>query len=192
MSAAHAADRLDAAVKLLLEGNSPHTVVADIAARYGCGKRQGRNVVAKAYQQIQARCCRCRTGSQGAGSSDRALPTGRYGAGVSEQPDRQRYRHCQGAAGVAGPGCGEMNDLAEAFDKLDRLLAAAQEAGPSIALLLELGRQQGIGRQVLHRQLQLNETVARWALKLSTDTTADRSSAELVDVGALLIDWARQ
>jgi hypothetical protein len=53
MSAAHAADRLDAAVKLLLEGNSPHTVVADIAARYGCGKRQGRNVVAKAYQQIQ-------------------------------------------------------------------------------------------------------------------------------------------
>jgi hypothetical protein len=36
MTAAHAADRLDAAVKLLLEGNSPHTVVADIAARYGC------------------------------------------------------------------------------------------------------------------------------------------------------------
>jgi hypothetical protein len=36
MSAAHAADRLDAAVKLLLEGNSPHMVVADIAARYGC------------------------------------------------------------------------------------------------------------------------------------------------------------
>ena len=53
MSAAHAADRLDAAVKLLLEGNSPHTVVAYIAARYGCGKLQGRNVVAKAYQQIQ-------------------------------------------------------------------------------------------------------------------------------------------
>ena len=53
MSAAHAADRLDAAVKLLLEGNSPHTVVADIAARYGCCKRTGRNVVAKAYQQIQ-------------------------------------------------------------------------------------------------------------------------------------------
>jgi hypothetical protein len=85
-----------------------------------------------------------------------------------------------------------MNDLAEAFNRLDALLAAAQEAGPSIALLLELGRQQGIGRQVLHRQLQLNETVARWALKLSTDATADRSSAELVDVGALLIEWARR
>jgi hypothetical protein len=83
-----------------------------------------------------------------------------------------------------------MNDLAEAFNRLDALLAAAQEAGPSIALLLELGRQQGIGRQVLHRQLQLNETVARWALKLSADATADRS--ELVDVGALLIEWARR
>jgi hypothetical protein len=81
-------------------------------------------------------------------------------------------------------------DIGAAFDKLDRLLAAAQEAGPSIALLMEAGHQQGVGRQVLHRQLQLNTTVARWALKLSTDTTADRS--ELVDVGALLIDWARR
>jgi hypothetical protein len=85
-----------------------------------------------------------------------------------------------------------MNDLAEAFNRLDALLAAAEAAGPSIALLLEAGRQQGVGRQVLHRQLQLNTTVARWCLKLSTDTTADRSSAELVDVGALLIEWARQ
>jgi hypothetical protein len=85
-----------------------------------------------------------------------------------------------------------MNDLAEAFNRLDELLAAAEAAGPSIALLLEAGRQQGVGRQVLHRQLQLNTTVARWCLKLSTDTTADRSSAELVDVGALLIEWARQ
>jgi hypothetical protein len=67
-----------------------------------------------------------------------------------------------------------MNDIGAAFDKLDRLLEAAQEAGPSIALLLELGRQQGVGRQVLHRQLQLNETVARWALRLSADATADR------------------
>jgi hypothetical protein len=82
------------------------------------------------------------------------------------------------------------NDIGAAFDKLDRLLAAAEAAGPSIALLMEAGRQQGVGRQVLHRQLQLNETVARWALKLSTDTTADRS--ELVDAGALLIEWARR
>ena len=83
-----------------------------------------------------------------------------------------------------------MNDLAEAFARLDALLAAAEAAGPSIALLLEAGRQQGIGRQVLHRQLQLNETVARWCVKLSPDAVADRD--ELVDVGALLIEWARQ
>ena len=83
-----------------------------------------------------------------------------------------------------------MNDIGAAFDKLDRLLGVAQEAGPSIALLLELGHQQGVGRQVLHRQLQLNETVARWVLRLGPDTTADRS--ELVDVGQLLIEWARR
>ena len=82
------------------------------------------------------------------------------------------------------------DDIGAAFDKLDRLLEVAREAGPSIALLLELGHQQGVGRQVLHRQLQLNETVARWALKLSTDTTADRD--ELIDVGQVVIDWARR
>ena len=83
-----------------------------------------------------------------------------------------------------------MNDIGAAFDKLDRLLAAAQEAGPSIALLMEAGRQQGLGDQTVQKYLRLNTTVLRWALRLSTDTTADRS--ELVDVGALLIEWARQ
>ena len=82
------------------------------------------------------------------------------------------------------------NDIGAAFDKLDRLLEVAQEAGPSIALLVELGRQQGLGDQTVQKYLKLNTTVARWCLKLSTDTTADRS--ELVDVGALLIDWARR
>jgi hypothetical protein len=83
-----------------------------------------------------------------------------------------------------------MNDIGAAFDKLDRLLEAAQEAGPSIALLMEAGHQQGVGRQVLHRQLQLNTTVARWALKLSADAAADRD--ELTDVGQVVIDWARR
>jgi hypothetical protein len=82
-----------------------------------------------------------------------------------------------------------MNDIGAAFDKLDRLLAAAQDAGPSIALLMEAGRQQGVGRQVLHRQLQLNTTVLRWCLKLSPDAVADRD--ELTDVGELLLAWAR-
>ena len=83
-----------------------------------------------------------------------------------------------------------MNDLAEAFNRLDALLAAAEAAGPSIALLLEAGRQQGIGRQVLHRQLQLNETVARWCVKLAPDAVADRD--ELTDVGQVVIEWARR
>ena len=83
------------------------------------------------------------------------------------------------------------NDLGAAFDKLDRLLEVAQEAGPSIALLMELGRQQGIADQTLQKYLRLNTTVARWCVKLSADATADRSEL-VVDVGALLIDWARR
>ena len=82
-----------------------------------------------------------------------------------------------------------MNDIGAAFDKLDRLLEVAQEAGPSIALLLEAGRQQGLGDQTVQKYLRLNTTVLRWCLKLSPDATADRS--ELTDVGELLIDWAR-
>ena len=82
------------------------------------------------------------------------------------------------------------DDIGAAFDKLDQLLAVAEAAGPSIALLLELGHQQGVGRQVLHRQLQLNETVARWCLKLAPDAVADRD--ELTDVGQVVLDWARR
>ena len=81
------------------------------------------------------------------------------------------------------------DDIGAAFDKLDRLLEVAQEAGPSIALLMELGRQQGIADQTLQKHLRLNTTIARWCVKLSADTTADRD--ELVDVGALLLAWDR-
>jgi len=42
----------------------------------------------------------------------------------------------------------------------------------------------------LHRQLRLNETVLRWALRLGPDAAADRG--ELIDAGQLLIDWARR
>ena len=82
------------------------------------------------------------------------------------------------------------NDLGAAFAKLDQLLAVAQEAGPSIALLMEAGRQQGIADQTLQKHLRLNTTVLRWALRLAPDAAADR--AELTDAGALLIDWARR
>ena len=82
------------------------------------------------------------------------------------------------------------NDIGAAFSRLDALLAAAEAAGPSIALLMELGRQQGLGDQTVQKYLRLNTTVLRWALKLSPDATADRD--ELIDVGELLIDWARR
>ena len=83
-----------------------------------------------------------------------------------------------------------MNDIGAAFDKLDALLAAAQEAGPSIALLMEAGHQQGLGDQTVQKHLKLNTTVLRWCLKLSPDAAADRD--ELTDVGQVVIDWARR
>ena len=82
-----------------------------------------------------------------------------------------------------------MNDIGAAFDKLDRLLAVAQEAGPSIALLMEAGRQQEITEATMFRRLGINGTIARWALRLAPDAAADRS--ELIDVGELLLAWAR-
>ena len=82
------------------------------------------------------------------------------------------------------------NDIGAAFDKLDRLLEAAQEAGPSIALLLAAGEAQGITEATMFRRLGINGTIVRWSVKLSPDATADRS--ELVDVGALLLAWARR
>jgi hypothetical protein len=81
-------------------------------------------------------------------------------------------------------------DIGAAFDALDRLLEVAQEAGPSIALLMEAGRQQGITEATMFRRLGINGTVVRWCVKLGPDAAADRS--ELVDVGALLIEWARR
>lgn len=53
MPASAPATRMEAAVKLLLQGNSPHTVVADVANQYGCSRRTARNDVAKAYRRIQ-------------------------------------------------------------------------------------------------------------------------------------------
>ena len=83
-----------------------------------------------------------------------------------------------------------MNDLAEAFARLDELLAAAEAAGPAMELLLATGADQGITEMTMFRRLQINATIVRWALRLGPDTTADRD--ELIDVGALLIEWARR
>jgi hypothetical protein len=80
-------------------------------------------------------------------------------------------------------------DLAEAFTRLDALLAAAEAAGPGMELLLATGKAQGITEATMFRRLQINGTVLRWSQKLAPDATADRS--DLVDAGQLLIDWAR-
>ena len=82
------------------------------------------------------------------------------------------------------------HDLAEAFARLDELLAAAEAAGPAMELLLAAGADQGITEMTMFRRLQINATIVRWCVKLSPDATADRD--ELVDVGELLLAWARQ
>ena len=82
------------------------------------------------------------------------------------------------------------HDIAEAFNRLDALLAAAEAAGPAMDLLLATGADQGITEMTMFRRLGINGTIVRWALRLGPDATADRD--ELVDVGALLLAWARQ
>jgi hypothetical protein len=82
------------------------------------------------------------------------------------------------------------HDLAEAFARLDELLAAAEAAGPAMELLLATGADQGITETTMFRRLGINGTIVRWSQKLSPDATADRD--ELIDAGALLIEWARR
>ena len=82
------------------------------------------------------------------------------------------------------------HDLAEAFNRLDALLAAAEAAGPAMELLLATGADQDITEMRMFRQLQINATIVRWAQKLGPDATADQS--DLVDVGELLLAWARR
>ena len=83
-----------------------------------------------------------------------------------------------------------MNDLAEAFNRLDALLAAAEAAGPAMELLLATGADQGITEATMFRRLGINGTIVRWSQKLTPDAAADQS--ELVDVGQVVIDWARR
>jgi hypothetical protein len=82
------------------------------------------------------------------------------------------------------------HDVAEAFARLDALLVAAEAAGPAMELLLATGADQGITEMTMFRRLGINATIIRWAQKLGPDAAADRS--ELIDVGALLLEWARQ
>ena len=81
-------------------------------------------------------------------------------------------------------------DIGAAFARLDELLVAAEAAGPAMDLLLAAGADQGITEMTMFRRLQINATIVRWAQKLGPDAAADRS--ELVDVGELLLAWARR
>ena len=82
------------------------------------------------------------------------------------------------------------HDIAEAFARLDALLVAAEAAGPAMELLLAVGADQGITEMTMFRRLGINATIIRWAQKLGPDAAADRS--ELVDVGQVVLDWARR
>jgi hypothetical protein len=82
------------------------------------------------------------------------------------------------------------HDIAAAFNRLDALLAAAEAAGPAMELLLAAGADQGITEMTMFRRLGINATIIRWAQKLGPDAAADRD--ELVDVGELLLAWARR
>ena len=66
------------------------------------------------------------------------------------------------------------HDLAEAFARLDALLAAAEAAGPAMELLLATGADQGITETTMFRRLGINGTIVRWSQKLTPDATADR------------------
>jgi hypothetical protein len=82
-------------------------------------------------------------------------------------------------------------EIAAAFERVDSFLMAAGEVAPSVELLLARARQQGITEAAMLRHLRLSSTTARWLLKLEPTAAADRSSAELVDVGELVLRWAR-
>ena len=82
------------------------------------------------------------------------------------------------------------DEIHEAFNRLDALLVAAEAAGPAMELLLAVGEAQGITEMTMFRRLGSNATIIRWAQKLGPDAVADRD--ELIDVGALLLAWARR
>ena len=80
----------------------------------------------------------------------------------------------------------------EAFRRVDQFLLAAGEVAPSVELLLERARQNGITEPQLASHLRTNTAVLRWLLKLAPDATADRSIDLGDDLGELLLRWARR
>ena len=79
----------------------------------------------------------------------------------------------------------------EAFRRVDQFLAAAGEVAPWVELLLTRAEQQGITEAAMLRHLRLNNTTARWLLKLEP-ATADRIDLDEADLGELLLAWCRR
>ena len=86
------------------------------------------------------------------------------------------------------------DEIAAAFERVDSFLMAAGEVAPSVELLLARARQQGITEAAMLRHLRLNNTTARWLLKLEPAAATDRSidlEAADADLAELVLRWAR-
>jgi hypothetical protein len=82
-------------------------------------------------------------------------------------------------------------EIAAAFERVDSFLMAAGEVAPSVELLLTRAEQQGITEAAMLRHLRLNNTTARWLLRLEPTATADRIDLDEADVGELVLRWVR-
>ena len=83
-------------------------------------------------------------------------------------------------------------EIAAAFGRVDAFLMAAGEVAPSVELLLERAQQQGITEAAMLRHLRLNNTTARWLMRLEPAAAADRSiELDEADVGELVLRWIR-
>ena len=80
----------------------------------------------------------------------------------------------------------------EAFRRVDQFLAVAGEVAPSVELLLERAKQNGVTEHQLAANLRATTPVLRWLLKLSPDATANRIDLDGDDLGELLIRWAQK
>ena len=86
------------------------------------------------------------------------------------------------------------DEIGAAFERVDSFLMAAGEVAPSVELLLARARQQGVTEAAMLRHLRLNNTTARWLLKLEPAAATDRSidlEAADDDLAELVLRWAR-
>ena len=82
------------------------------------------------------------------------------------------------------------DEIAAAFERVDSFLMAAGEVAPSVELLLARARQQGITEAAMLRHLRLNNTTARWLLKLEP-AAAERIDLDGDDLGELVLRLVR-